>query len=158
MLATGDDELGERIEIALTDPSFEIRREAMGAAGELEPNELLSLVETGVGDPDDFVRDYAFDHARRLPDPMKMDAFRAALVSEFPEMKDKAIRSLANVRTPEAFGYMLEGLKDESAEVRESINRQAEALIERQFVDYEAAQSWWSANKSKFDDSLLLIE
>ena len=159
MVATDDDdELPARISLALDDASPRIRREAMGAVSAMEPQQSYGLLMKAIGDSDDFVRDYALGDIRRLPDEMKLDAYRTGLYSEHGDVKDKSIRSLANHRTPKAFGYLLEGLKDESPEVREAVNLQTNALVEQRFESYPEAEAWWSANKNRYDDRLLSLD
>jgi hypothetical protein len=51
---------------------------------------------------------------------------------------------------------LLQGLRDESEDVRENTSDAIFFLVSEEFVSYDAARAWWDSNAHRFDGELFV--
>ncbi len=142
----------------LQDASPDIRALAMEAVRQINDPAVQPLVDAGLDDPSEAVRQFALQAGSGQDGQIREDTFLKALASPH---EDLALAALAEAEaTPDKniLPHVIGALGHKSAEVRESAHEMLFLLLGESFSSASQARAWWAANKSKFDDDLVLAD
>ncbi|MFX1571387.1 MAG: HEAT repeat domain-containing protein [Promethearchaeota archaeon] len=118
----GMDEISKQLAItAVTDPSPEVRREAVDTLGDFGDTKVLGvLTYVMLNDPDENVRREATDELGDLHHPYSMDALSKALKDESPLVRKEAIEGLKKIKKKIKPKEEIKGKPEERGEPKEN--------------------------------------
>ena len=120
---------------AISDPSPEVRKEAVGSLAEIGEYEILGVLSyILLSDPNEDVRSQAADELGKLHHPYSLDVFAEALKDKSPIVRKKAIEGLKNIKKMTK--------KRESSENKPVLNVKEESKAEEiPMIDHNAQDS-----------------
>jgi hypothetical protein len=153
---------------ALDDSAAEVRQAAVAmledsgegtnpnTSGEMGTGDarVVELISRALTDESEDVRFEAMSAAEEQPVTDKLRIFDTAIRLPYDDVKLEAVSELSDMSSPAAMDVLINGLKDSKAEVREEVSSAIDFLVDQQFDNYEQAQKWWQANRSRYDENL----
>jgi len=118
----GMDEISKQLAItAVTDPTPEVRKEAVDTLGDFGDTKVLGvLTYVMLNDPDENVRMEAADELGDLHHPYSLDAFSKALKDESPLVRKEAIEGLKKIKKKTKPKEEIKGKPEEREEKKEN--------------------------------------
>ena len=113
-------------------------------------HELVGMVGDGLRDPDQAVRDAAFDVFRSLDGDPAFVLSRQILMGDDHEHKMKLMDAMANTVTTFAIGLSLDALGNADEAVRVAAAKNLAAVTGKTFTSQSEARDWWEANGEDF--------
>jgi hypothetical protein len=139
---------------ALDDPDPEVRQAALGAIAGVKDPVVKEPVEKGLQDPEEPVRDMAGEVIEDLGTRVKLELLEDSIKSPYEDVKVNAIEKLEDMANPYAFDVLIEGLRKADPEMKDFVNESIYFLVSESFDSYEAAKTWWDANRNRYDENL----
>lgn len=133
-----------------------VRLEAARALAFLHERELLTGVTIAICATDREVRDEVMQVVSAAGPTLQADLLRQTLSSSYPDVQERAVELLAEHPSPIFFAILLEAMRTPDPRMRPVIRDAIETIVDRHFEDAEEATRWWTANRDRYDEMMLL--
>ena len=143
---------------ALEVESLNLRLSAARDIGLLPESLLPVAVSMGVAASDGEIRKEVLNVAANALPTLRPTLLGTALrASPFPDTRLESAKLLMDRPDHPSFEALLAGLDDSAPDVREWIQKTVEKQVGQRFGSAAVAQSWWNANRTRFDAMMLEI-
>jgi hypothetical protein len=142
------------VETALQHNDESIRENAVQFLGNVDAPQVGDLIAQAFNDASEDVRSAAITAAEGLNEDIQLAVSQIAIASPYADAKEAAVSMLENMGNKKSVDVLINGLKDQNSDFRQTVSGSLESLIDQKFNTFEQAQSWWKKNKNKFDDDL----
>ena len=139
------------LEIALADPSVQVRREAVMAVDQVRDDAVLGFFGKAFEDSDANVRLSTFNALDDQTRERRIKILSRALEATQTDVQTMAVDTLQLESTPQTVEALFPALDSASAELREAARFSLEFQLSQSFPNAAAARTWWEANRTKFD-------
>jgi len=143
---------------ALKSPDEQTREYALRPLSHINDPKVGQLLAQALDDASEDVRSAAIETSEDCQEHIKLGVMEKAITSPYDDVKEAVVSMLEDRGDRKAVEILIIGLKNSDANSRQLINEALDFLIEKEFETYQEAQSWWLANKDKYDDDLFKIE
>ncbi len=146
------------LEPALGSPVTENRLAAVRAVGQVRDDALVDFLGKVFENDDPDVRVSGFDALQDQPKERKLDIYDRALESSSDEVGVGAVGLLELESGRRSVDLLIEALDAPNPNVRDEAAFSLEFQFDRRFSDSGEARTWWSANRDRYDEDLMLKE
>jgi HEAT repeat protein len=145
------------VEKALKNENDEVRTAAVELLNNINDPVVQNPLALALNDPSEDVRAAALD-ILEMQDDVQTDILAGGIGSPYEDVKDVILSMLEDKGDQKSVDILINGLKDQNPDFRESVSDTLEFLLDEKFDSYEKAAAWWEKNKSKFDAELSPLE
>jgi HEAT repeat protein len=146
------------VETAMQHADEQIRENAVRLLENVDDPQVGGLVALALDDTSENVRSAAIAVAEVQNEDIQLAVSQTAIASPYDEVKGAAVSMLENMGNKRAVDVLIDGLKDDNSDFRETVSETLESLIDKELKSYREAKDWWNRNKNKYDDELFEIE
>jgi hypothetical protein len=141
---------------AMSHSDEEVRRTAVGILSDIDDPQTGDLLATALSDDSNDVREAALDAARYKDEQVQFKVLEKGISCPYGDTKGESVAMLENMGGRRAVDILIGALRDKDAEFREGVAASINTLIDKEFVSYEEAKTWWGQNRDKYDEDLSL--
>jgi hypothetical protein len=133
-----------------------VRLEAARSLAFLHEHELLTGVTIAICATDAEVRDEVMQVVSATGPTLQADLLRQTLSSSYADVQERTVELLAEHPSPTFFAILVEGMRTPDAHLGAITRDAIEAIVDRHFENSEEATRWWTANRNRYDEMMLL--
>ncbi len=139
---------------ALNDTEPDIRKSAIEACENVTDPAVGKVLVDALADESEDVRNAAIQAANQQVPDIRLAVLGAGITSQYEDVKEDTVSSLIDASSPAAMDILITGLNDSDPDFRDSVKSAINFLVSQEFDNYDQAQKWWNANRSKYNDDL----
>ncbi len=120
--------------------------------------QVADLLRDAIRDTQPQVREAAIEAAEQQPYETKLALLQAGLVLPYGDIVTEATGKLEALGNKDALESLFAGLDNPEPVLKAMVNASIYFLISQRFPNTQEAQTWWAANRDRYDDTLFVEE
>jgi hypothetical protein len=147
------------LQLALADTDPTVRMAALRRLDQIPAAQAAALIAALLRiEPTAEVRRQALELPRKWEEAVALPVLVTALNVPDKDIKLIAIDQLTFFSSKPALGALLPALRETDQDLRDRVNDKLEFLVDRRFISYEEAATWWAGHADQLDAELFKKE